>query len=155
MSRISDIIEAFINELIDASTGPIEIKRNEMATQFNCAPSQINYVLTTRFTSDRGYVIESRRGGGGCIKILRVNMDENDYLLKMLADRIGDSTNKENAFELVEILYRKGLIDLRIKNIIKTVVDDNTLCMIGKPLRDAMRAEILKAAVVAALIDNE
>ena len=154
MSKISDLIEAYINNLITQSQGAVEIQRNEMANDFKCAPSQINYVLTTRFTSDRGYVVESRRGGGGFIKIIRVNMDENDYLLKMLADRIGDSVNKEGAFELVEILYRKNLIDYRIKNIIKITVDDNTLSGISKPLRDHVRAEILKAAVVAALIDN-
>lgn len=155
MSRISDLIESFINELMEESKGAIEIQRNEMAGYFNCAPSQINYVLTTRFTSDRGYVIESRRGGGGFIKIMKIDMDENDFLLKMLADRIGDSVNKEGAFELLEILYRKGLIDKRIRNILRTVVDDNTLNNLSKPGRDRIRAEILKAAVVAALIDIE
>lgn len=155
MSRISDLIEKFINELIEEQQGAIEIQRNEMANFFNCAPSQINYVLTTRFTSDRGYLIESRRGGGGFIKIVKINMDENDYLLKMLAERIGDSVNKEGAFELLEILYKKNLIDLRTKNIIKVAVDDNTLNKISKPLRNNIRAEILKATVVAALIDNE
>lgn len=154
MSRISDLIEKFINELIEESKGAIEIQRNEMADYFNCAPSQINYVLTTRFSTDRGYVIESRRGGGGFIKITRIDLDENDYLLKMLAERIGDSVNKEGAFELVEILYRKSLIDVRIKNIIKNSIDDNTLSVLSKPLRDRVRAEVLKAAVVAALMDN-
>lgn len=153
MSRISDLIEKFLNELIEESKGAIEIQRNEMAGYFNCAPSQINYVLTTRFTSDRGYVIESRRGGGGFIKIMKIDLDENDYLLKMLSERIGESVNKEGAFELLEILYRKDLIDSRTKNIIKIVVDDNTLNSLSKPARDQVRAEILKAAVVAALID--
>lgn len=154
MSRISDLIEVFINELIEEGEGIIEIGRNEMASQFNCAPSQINYVLTTRFTSDRGYVVESRRGGGGYIKIMKINMDENDYLLKMLTDRIGNSVNKEGAFELLEILYRKVLIDRKTKDIIKTAVDDNTLSELNKPLRDRVRADILKASVVAALMDN-
>jgi len=154
MSRISDLIESFLNELIEERKGAVEIQRNEMATYFNCAPSQINYVLTTRFTTDRGYVIESRRGGGGFIKIMKIELDGNDYLLKMLSERIGNSVNKEGAFELLEILYRKNLIDLRIKNIIKNIVDDNTLSSLSKPERDRVRAEILKAAVVAALIDN-
>ncbi|OGO78172.1 MAG: hypothetical protein A2Y23_12400 [Clostridiales bacterium GWB2_37_7] len=154
MSRISDLIESFLNERIDERKGTLEIQRNEMANYFNCAPSQINYVLTTRFTSDRGYVIESRRGGGGFIKIMKINLDENDHLLKMLSERIGDSVNKEGAFELLEILYRKSLIDLRIRNIIKNTVDDNTLSSLNKTLRDKLRAEILKAAVIAAIIDN-
>jgi transcriptional regulator of stress and heat shock response len=154
MSRISDLIESFLNERIEERKGVIEIGRNEMASYFNCAPSQINYVLTTRFTSDRGYVIESRRGGGGFIKIMKINLDENDYLLKMLSERIGESVNKEGAFELLEILYRKDLINLRIRDIIKNTVDDNTLSSLNRPLRDKLRAEILKAAIVAALIDT-
>lgn len=153
MSKISDLIESFLNDLIQESKGAIEIQRNEMACYFKCAPSQINYVLTTRFTSDRGYVIESRRGGGGSIKIMKIDMDDNDFLFEMLANRIGDSVNKEGAFELLEILYRKGLMEIKIRNIIKTVVDDNTLSSINKPGRDRIRAEILKAAVVVALID--
>lgn len=155
MSKISDMIESFLNELMEESKGAIEIQRNEMAYHFNCAPSQINYVLTTRFTSDRGYVIESRRGGGGFIKIMKIDVHENDFLFEMLANRIGESVNKEGAFELLEILYRKGLMDTRVRNIIKTVVDDNTLSNINKPGRDRIRAEILKAAVVTALIDIE
>lgn len=153
MSRISDLIEVFLNELIEESKGVIEIQRNEMASQFNCAPSQINYVLTTRFTSDRGYVIESRRGGGGFIKIMKMDVDESDYLLNMLANRIGEHVNKEGAFELLEILFRKHLLDKRTVNIIKTAVDDNTLSNISKAERDRVRADILKAAVVAALIE--
>lgn len=154
MSRISDLIESFLNERIEERKGVIEIQRNEMANYFNCAPSQINYVLTTRFTSDRGYVIESRRGGGGFIKIMKIDLDENDYLLKMLAERIGESVNKEGAFELLEILYKKNLIDLRIRDIIKNIVDDNTLSSVNRPSRDNLRAEILKAAVIAALMDG-
>lgn len=154
MSRISDLIESFLNERIEERKGVIEIQRNEMANYFNCAPSQINYVLTTRFTSDRGYVIESRRGGGGFIKIMKIDLDENDYLLKMLAERIGESVNKEGAFELLEILYKKNLIDMRIRDIIKNIVDDNTLSSLNRPLRDNLRAEILKAAVIAALMDG-
>ncbi|MDF2839395.1 MAG: transcriptional repressor of class stress s [Clostridia bacterium] len=154
MSRISDLIESFLNERIEERKGTLEIGRNEMANYFNCAPSQINYVLTTRFTSDRGYVIESRRGGGGFIKIMKINLDENDYLLKMLSERIGESVNKEGAFELLEILHRKNLIDLRIRDIIKNTVDDNTLSSLNRPLRDKLRAEILKAAVIAALVDG-
>ncbi len=154
MLRISDIIEEFINKLMEESKGAIEIQRNDMANHFKCAPSQINYVLTTRFSSDRGYIIESRRGGGGFIKIMKIDIDENDYLLKMIAERIGNSVKKEGAFELLEILFKKQLIDQRIKNIIKTSVDDNTLNIISKPFRDIVRAEILKASIVAALINE-
>ncbi|HYF81835.1 MAG TPA: CtsR family transcriptional regulator [Clostridia bacterium] len=152
MSRISDLIEAFISDMIEQSEGAIEIKRNEMANQFDCAPSQINYVLMTRFTTERGYFIESRRGGGGCIKITRAEFDEDDYLLNMLSKSIGDSINKEGAFVLVEALYKQKLIEPKIVNILKAATDDSTLAMIEKPHRDKLRAEILKAVIVAALL---
>ena len=70
--RLSDTIEQFIKTMLVEETQEIELKRNELAEYFNCAPSQINYVLSTRFTPDHGYIIESRRGGGGCIRIFRM-----------------------------------------------------------------------------------
>ena len=71
MARMSDIIEDFIKQLINETDGSIEIQRNELANYFKCVPSQINYVIDTRFTTERGYYVESRRGGGGYIKIQR------------------------------------------------------------------------------------
>jgi transcriptional regulator of stress and heat shock response len=85
MAGLSNIIERFIIDMIkDANNGVIEIQRNEMAQKFECAPSQINYVLSTRFTPYKGYYIESRRGGGGYIKIIKVkiNEDKNKYYWK-------------------------------------------------------------------------
>ena len=153
MSRISDLIEKFISEMMEESTGAIEIQRNEMANQFDCAPSQINYVLMTRFTTDRGYFIESRRGGGGCIKITRIDVDKDDYLRNVLSKSIGRSINKESAFVLIEALHKQKLIDHKIVNVLKALTDDSTLLMVDKPYRDKLRAELLKAVIVAALID--
>ncbi len=152
MSKISEIIENHIIALIKESQGTIDIQRNELAIKFDCAPSQINYVLTTRFTSNRGYIIESRRGGGGYIRIMRIDVDENDYLRHLLSEEIGNSISKEAAQQLVEVLCKRGFMDKRIKNIINTVVDDTTLSLAEKPLRDKLRAEILKSVIVAALI---
>jgi transcriptional regulator CtsR len=152
MARISDIIEDFINELIREAEGTIEIGRNELANYFNCAPSQINYVLTTRFTSDRGYCIESKRGGGGYIKISKIDIDKNDYLKNILSKELGDNLNKESAFRFIEAMYKEDLIDERIMNIVKSAVDDSTLSLIPKPLRDIIRAEIFKAMIVSSLI---
>lgn len=152
MSRISDLIEKFIIDMIEQSKGVVEIQRNEMASYFDCAPSQINYVLMTRFTTDRGYFIESRRGGGGCIRITRVEVDKDDYLTHVLSKSIGNSINKEGAFALIEALHKKKLIEDKLVNVLKGAVDDSTLSMVEKPYRDKLRAEILKATIVAALI---
>lgn len=152
MSRISDVIEDFINELIDEAEGVVEFGRNELASHFNCAPSQINYVLTTRFTSNRGYCIESRRGGGGYIKISKIDMDKHDYLKSILSSEFGDNLNKESAFRFIESMYKESLIDDRIMNVLKSAVDDSTLSLIPKPLRDSIRSEIFKAVIVAALV---
>lgn len=79
--RLSDTIESFIKQMLGASEeNGVELKRNELAEYFGCAPSQINYVLATRFTPDHGYVVESHRGGGGCIRIVHVERDQGDFL---------------------------------------------------------------------------
>ena len=152
MSRISDLIEKFISDMMEQGDGAIEIQRNEMANQFACAPSQINYVLMTRFTTERGYFIESRRGGGGCIRITRLEVDKDDYLFNMLSKSIGSSINKEGAFALIEALHKQKLIDSTVVNILKATTDDSTLSLVEKSYRDKLRAEILKAAIVAGLI---
>ncbi|HWR61302.1 MAG TPA: CtsR family transcriptional regulator, partial [Clostridia bacterium] len=152
MSRISDLIEKFISDMMEQGNGAIEIQRNEMASRFACAPSQINYVLMTRFTTERGYFIESRRGGGGCIRISRLEVDKDDYLFNMLFKSIGSRINKEGAFALIEALQKQKLIDATAVNILKAATDDSTLSLMEKPYRDELRAEILKAAIVAALV---
>ncbi len=102
MAKLSDIIEAFIKDLIDDTDGYIEIQRNELASQFNCVPSQINYVIDTRFTTDKGYYVESRRGGGGHIRIRRVRIKHKDknYLMHAVAS-MGDSISQQTAYAFI------------------------------------------------------
>ena len=92
MARISDIIAQFINDMIeDKKDKEVIIQRNELADKFNCAPSQINYVLTTRFTSEKGYMIESRRGGGGYIIIKRIEYNNKEKQVEAINKAIGES----------------------------------------------------------------
>ena len=85
MANLADLIEQFIKESFkEIQGGIVEIQRNEMANQFSCAPSQINYVLTTRFTVEKGYFVESRRGGGGYIRIKKLKISEDDFLKDMI-----------------------------------------------------------------------
>ncbi len=155
MSRVSDVIEEFLKDLMEEASGEIEIQRNEMATHFKCAPSQINYVITTRFSSDKGYYVESRRGGGGFIKISRIATDRKSFLEQVLTEQIGDSLNKETSVQIAELLAEKGLIAENQLKVIKSAVDDSTLSLVGRPMRDVLRARILKAAIVAAVIEGD
>ena len=109
--RLSDTIESFIKELLGASEEDgVELKRNELAEYFQCAPSQINYVLSTRFTPDHGYMIESRRGGGGCIRIIHVERKQGDYLDYLIRERVGLSLADKDAQLLLRQLVESGTI---------------------------------------------
>ena len=92
--RISDVIEEFIKELFDENDA-IEIQRNELAEQFNCVPSQINYVIATRFKPSQGYYVESRRGGGGHITIKKVNNTKSDYIMHIINNIGTEITSNE------------------------------------------------------------
>ena len=83
--RMSDVIEDFIKDLFDEDESDlIEIQRNELAQHFNCVPSQINYVISTRFKPSQGYYVESKRGGGGNIKIRKINNTKSDYIMHII-----------------------------------------------------------------------
>ncbi|NLM96806.1 MAG: CtsR family transcriptional regulator, partial [Halanaerobiaceae bacterium] len=105
MSSISDQIERYIRELIKRYQGQVEIKRNQLASVFNCAPSQINYVLETRFPLEKGYVVEIQRGGGGYIRIIRVEIDsEKEYLQELVSSLEGPISQNE-AEGIIHRLY--------------------------------------------------
>jgi transcriptional regulator CtsR len=146
--RLSDIIEEFIKEMLEeSSNGILEIQRNELATRFGCAPSQINYVLMTRFNVEKGYYIESRRGGGGSIKITRPCFDGREYLRSLLSDKIGTSISQETAESYIDLFFEQGLITERESAIMKAAVNDKTF---NVPLqeKDYVRACILKSMLI-------
>lgn len=108
--RLSDSIEQFIKELITQDEKEAEFKRNELAEHFNCAPSQINYVLATRFSLASGYVIESRRGGGGCIRIVRVVPGGAQQLMYLVNEGIGETLTELDAVQMINALLERSLI---------------------------------------------
>jgi len=142
MANISDIIEQFILSTIgdDAS---ILISRNQLAHHFDCAPSQINYVLSTRFTADRGFVIGSKRGGGGYIEIVKVSSGTEPYLNNLIAEGIGSELSSQRAFHIAERLLSEKIIDEKEYNIIISVISDKSL-QTPFPIKDRLRAQILK-----------
>ena len=103
MAQLSDTIEQFIKELM-SEDAHIELRRNELAQHFGCAPSQINYVLATRFSVDHGYLIESRRGGGGYVRIVRMHPRQEGNLLDALLKRVGNSIDEETTNAIIENL---------------------------------------------------
>lgn len=149
MSALSNIIEEFIKNLIsDTENGIVEIQRNELAQYFNCAPSQINYVLTTRFTSYKGYYVESRRGGGGYIKIIKVNLNDDEYIRDEIFSVIGDSISKAKAYGIVEGFLDEDIVTEREANLMKIALSDRALSN-GIADRGKLRASILKNMILA------
>lgn len=147
MARLSDIIEKFIKSMLkEAEDGIIEIQRNELAEHFDCAPSQINYVLTTRFTSERGYYIESRRGGGGYIRLVRASIDEDDYINDLIKNVIGDSLSRTKAYGLIKDFVEEEVLTQREGEIIKAAVSERSLE--NNEVSNKLRANILKNILI-------
>ncbi|NFH63739.1 CtsR family transcriptional regulator [Clostridium botulinum] len=148
VARLSDIIEDFIKEMFQENNeSELQIKRNELANYFSCAPSQINYVLTTRFTEDKGYYIESKRGGGGCIIIKRIEFTDNKNLKELIVDRIGNSITYDNAINIIDGLVETALITEREAIIMKIAINDRVFGNIDAN-KNMLRANILKNIIM-------
>lgn len=143
--RISDIIEEFIKELFDDEE-EIEIQRNDLAQKFNCVPSQINYVIATRFKPSQGYYVESRRGGGGHITIRKVSNTKSDYLLHII-NNIGDSISNSEAEILISDFLTYDLVSTKEAKLLRVATSDNVLD-IPKQYKDILRANILKNMIL-------
>lgn len=155
MSNLSDIIEGFIKELMDANNNKaIEIQRNILAQQFDCSPSQINYVLTTRFTNDRGYSVESRRGGGGYIRIFKVRSSIEEELKRILNESIGDNITLNKSSDLLNALMERRVITENEKAIMQSALNDRAFNVVAYEDRNKLRADILKEMILIA-IEND
>lgn len=147
MARLSDIIEEFIKDLLNESgKSELEIGRNELANKFNCAPSQISYVLTTRFSTESGYYIESRRGGGGSIKIKRVSYEGNEVLRKLIEEKIGNSITYDSAVNIVDALTERNILTFREASIMKAAINDRSL-IVQADEKNTIRSHILKSMI--------
>jgi transcriptional regulator CtsR len=152
MARLSDIIETFLKQLIDDTDGAIEIQRNELASKFNCVPSQINYVIDTRFSTEKGYYVESRRGGGGHIRINRVSIaNEGNYLMHIIMS-MGNSISQQSAQTFVNNFIDYNILSLREGIIMKAALSDKVLGGLQLPDRDIIRASLMKNMLVSLLV---
>lgn len=145
MKNISDVIENYLKQILEMSEKDIlEIKRSEVADKFQCVPSQINYVINTRFTIERGYVVESKRGGGGYIRIMKVKSYDYAHLIDQLISLIGSRVSQTTAEGVIGRLISEDIVNEREAKIMLSVMDRSVI-YIELPARDELRARILKA----------
>ena len=138
MAQLSDNIQQFIKELMHEDTH-IELRRNELAHHFGCAPSQINYVLATRFSVDHGYIIESRRGGGGYVRIVRMQAPEEG--------RVGNAIDEDTANAIITNLFEHKMISRNEALLMRSAVSKNALAL-PVNAKDILRAAVFKNMLI-------
>lgn len=152
MKNISDIIEAYLKQVLENNEA-IEIKRSEVADKFECVPSQINYVINTRFTMERGYIVESKRGGGGYIRIIKVKMNDKLQLLEAIIAMLHDKKVSQSfAEDVIFRLLEESVINKKEARIILSALDRDVL-ILPLPDRDILRSRILESMLVALKYD--
>ncbi|HLQ71284.1 MAG TPA: CtsR family transcriptional regulator [Bacillota bacterium] len=154
-NNISDIIEAYLKKVLEQTgKNAVEIRRGEIAELFQCVPSQINYVIKTRFTSEKGYIVESKRGGGGYIRIMRVIHQDHADLIDEIIAMINPEVNQQEAFHVLERLYEEEVITKREAKLMMSAIDRTTLAF-QLPLRDKVRSRVLTAMLTTLKYLNE
>lgn len=145
--KLSDVIADMILDMFDDETPTVQIQRNDLAAQLGCVPSQINYVITSRFTPEQGYRIESRRGGGGCIMITRAASKENAIV--SLINSIGSSIGEKNARAHIYNLNYQGLVSDKAAQMMLAVMADSNFRGVPAEAKDGVRASQLKQMLLA------
>ena len=143
--RMSDMIEEFIKELFD-DEDYVEIQRNDLAEHFNCVPSQINYVISTRFKPSQGYYVESKRGGGGHISIRKINTTKSNYLMHTIAS-IGEKLSSQEVDIFISNFLSYGVVTEKEAKLLKVATSDNVLT-IQQNIKDEVRAKIFKNMLI-------
>nr|WP_273368698.1 CtsR family transcriptional regulator [Alicyclobacillus herbarius] len=151
---MSDYIEQHLKRILEQSpSGVIELQRSELAELFECVPSQINYVISTRFSAEQGYIVESKRGGGGYIRIRRVRFG-GDQPLVHAARTVGDSLSQREAEGLIQRLQQEGLLSAREAAVFKAAVSRDALS-VDLPYRDQLRARLMVRMLLALAVESE
>ena len=151
--RMSEQVARYILEMLDSRDGTAEIRRNELADQMGCVPSQINYVITSRFTPEQGYMVESRRGGGGYIRITRVQMNGPSAMMHVV-NSIGDSVDGGTARMLIINLTDRGLLSTTAAELMLAACGDSAYKALPIEYRDTARAGVLKQMLIKATISQ-
>ena len=146
MSKISDIIEAFILEQLE-DTEFVNLSRNELASFFNCAPSQINYVLSTRFTMPRGFIVESHRGGGGYIRLARINLEKDEYINDLISNVLRNDIDYRESLQILDNLVKLNIISVDTAEAISYAISSKALAMPIK-IENRLRSNILRNIII-------
>lgn len=146
--RISDSVANYILQLLNEAGGIAEIQRNELAGFLGCVPSQINYVLTSRFTPEQGYLVESRRGGGGYIRITRLQISRPDMIMHII-NTVGNTLDAGTARAMTENMLQNGVVTREAAELIQAAVSEKTLSVLPRELRNEARASIYKNMLIA------
>ncbi|MBE7005393.1 MAG: CtsR family transcriptional regulator [Ruminococcaceae bacterium] len=144
---ISDVIASFIREALEDADGVVELQRNDLAERFHCVPSQINYVMSTRFSPEHGYIVESRRGGGGYIRITRVQVDRPTLLMSVI-NSIGGDIDARSASAIVRNLSDAGALSEESAGLILTALSDAALRSVAPMQRGAVRADLMRQLLI-------
>ena len=146
---MSEQIARIIDQMLEENDGVLELQRNKLAIDVGCVPSQINYVISSRFNHDRGYIVESRRGGGGYIKIRKINFDSKTAFLMHMLSAVSDEIDAMSAKAMLASLFDNGLVTERELSLMMVAVSDRALMRIvqGKS-RDTVRADIMKSIIL-------
>lgn len=153
MAQLSDNIERFIKDLM-SEDAQVDLRRNELAQHFGCAPSQINYVLATRFSLDHGYIIESRRGGGGYVRIVRMQAPSQTSFLDVLLARVGTSVDEDTCAAILSNLRERGMITDREAALMMSAVSKNALAL-PVSAKDVLRAAVFRNMLIQAFKNKE
>ncbi|CAM3881352.1 CtsR family transcriptional regulator [Alicyclobacillus pomorum] len=147
-NNISDFIENYLKKILQQSkSGVVELQRSELAELFQCVPSQINYVISTRFSTDHGYIVESKRGGGGYIRIRQIRLDDDEPLLRIIRS-LGNAISQREAEGVIERLRREEIVTDREAVMLKAAVSRESL-YVDLPIRDELRARLLTQMLMA------
>lgn len=145
---ISDLIAGFLQDSLDeAENGVLEVQRSDLAQRFNCVPSQINYVMSTRFSPERGYIVESRRGGNGYIRITRVQVDRETLLMHVI-NSLREQVDLPSARAILSNLTQSGALEEDLSRTLLAAIGDKSLNAVPRQLRDQVRADILKNVLI-------
>lgn len=144
---ISDLIASFIRDSLEDADGVLELQRNDLAERFHCVPSQINYVMSTRFSPENGYIVESRRGGGGYIRITRVQVDRPTLLMSVI-NSIGESIDLQSAAAITKNLADADAVGEETARIILAAIGDKALHSVPSAQRGTVRADLMRQMLI-------